>query len=275
MVSRSRVTRSLTRLSGSSKGQAPTSPAWIPPPATPQHPSDLSRQNTDTSPSANSILLHALKQYVSNFDQLCMVNQTPLSDPRVLDIRKNIEAAMPRVYTLADEKNSSAIANDARRVRNFAEEVLQRFPDINLDSLRLNSTSDNSSPPKSFATHSYQPSAAKEPPSTYAPSESHEDKERARKNYTSVKNPENTESQEREPDFESATASITREQRMVFEAIHDMFSDDNDIDRDLQSSSFRAPPAKSPEQLLQLRGLAGTQSFGADLGQFAMQSRGA
>lgn len=242
MISLSRVPKPLR-----SRPQAPTSPAWNPLSETLQQPTDALHQSADNSLSDDSKLLQSLRRHLRNFEELHELNKTPLSDSRVLDIRNEVESAMPRLYALADEKNLSSAANEASLVRGFAEKLLRRFPDINLDALRLSSTAESTPASSSGTIQMSQPSTPREPRSTLLSLENNADNEYARKVYTGGSH-EVFGSQESRHELENTISSITSEQRRVLEAIHDLCSDDVTVDKDFLSY-LRAPPAKYPEQL--------------------------
>lgn len=257
--SRTRINRTArTFLSISHKGQTPASPTGN---SIPEATQDSSPQSSappkDPDVPTDSTLLHDLRYHLSNFEQLYKLNGAPLSDTRILNIRKKIEAAMPRVYALTEERNS--LGSEARTVRDFAEDFLGKFPDANIDALRP-SISSEAANSELTSGDSLQPSASSASPrslTTKAVESSHE------KEGVGLHDglPGTCATHTMAPSLEQRAPPTSTAQRTVLEAIHDLLSDDSDrIPLNAQPRVLRAPAAMSPEQL-QMRGSSVPRSF--------------
>eukprot|EP00177_Eucheuma_denticulatum_P002670 GFKZ01004797.1.p1 GENE.GFKZ01004797.1~~GFKZ01004797.1.p1 ORF type:complete len:270 (-),score=24.09 GFKZ01004797.1:2109-2918(-) len=257
--SRTRINwKARTFLSISHKGQTPASPTG----------NSISETTKDSSPQSNappkdanvptdSTLLHDLRSDLSNFEQLYKLNGAPLSDTRILHIRKKVEAAMPRVYSLTEERNS--LGSEARTVRIFAEDFLGKFPDANIDALRP-SMSPEAATTDLAPGDSLQPSGSSASPRSLTT--------KAADIY--VQNdgvgpheslPGNGPTDNTAPSLAQCASSISPAQRTVLEAIHDLLSDDSErVPLNSQPDILRAPAAMSPEEL-QMRGSAVSRGF--------------
>lgn len=256
-MSRSRVTRNLTRLSGSSKPHAPTSPAWQPNSSEAQGSKKLSDKPLSPTASTRSKLLSDVRRYLSESDDLCMLKQTPLTDSRVIEIRMKIEAAMPHVYAMEDEVQSAPNldletlnknAQSLETVRKHAEVFLEKFQDVDLEALR--SSAMNERVPESPSLRSTSRSTSV----LGSPEIVHHSKDSVHNEGMSGK--DNSKQDDR--CFDDATATnaktdsspITIEQKMVLEAIHDLFSVEDEVCDGDAPAYLTAPAAKSPEELI-------------------------
>lgn len=96
----------------------------------------LTFQSKHSPASSDAVLLQNLRKLLSDYQQLCVINGTPITDTRIIYIRHQIERLMPPLYALTHHCTSSYITSEASLVRHLAEDFLRKFPDITKDILR-------------------------------------------------------------------------------------------------------------------------------------------
>lgn len=91
--------------------------------------------NVESPHNVDAAFLQNLRKLLFDFEQVHKLNSAPLSDQRVLHIRKEIEKSMPRLYALQSEVIANS-ASGASRITILAENCLKMFPDVNDELLR-------------------------------------------------------------------------------------------------------------------------------------------
>lgn len=100
-------------------------------------------------------ILKTCKDLLSESDSLRFVTGASKSDPRILEIRKQIEIHLPKLYKLSDQP--SPLTQDICRATGYAEAFLRAFSDFDLDkfrSLHIQNDSTNNSLHQSSNSHS-------------------------------------------------------------------------------------------------------------------------
>lgn len=242
----SKAKRGWTKLSRPHFSLTPSSPTWggDSEAVTPSNPStsNSARLHRDGALSEDSSFLQTLRKLLSDFDQLHTINGTPLSDHRVVTIRKEIERGMPRVYSLAGDKVSNHSSTDAGRVKIIAEDFLRKFPDVNIDDLRPKDTADTASKPKQNTGAEHTAYAQGSTPTVTEKQRPVESSWNSRRPSRNREQTEGVDDGVPSSQSRKALSEITPEQKTMLAAVHEMLGSQS-------ASIFEPPAALSPEEV--------------------------
>lgn len=252
------------RLSRSSF-QAPASPALDSTTGSPQV-FEGTVAKKDAAPSSGTTFLKSLRTLIHEFDQLCAVGGTPLSDPRVTNIRDEIGKSMPRLYAMTVDETSKQ--TEAWKVRQFAEGSLRKFPDFDVDALRSSIAMENSVKKPRDGKKTGQSGTPKlSPGSPPATSSSSLVGIEAQPLLASWEAAVDGHGKGPAPHLRDAIRTISPEQKTMICAVKDLITH-NDSTKPFASDAWYEPPAaKNPQELHRIV-QAGAQPPG---GQFSVQ----
>ena len=116
-------------------------------------------------PADDVSFVHFLKERVRLFDTLHVINSLPLTDSRILTIRRQLESSMPRLAALVEARQDSASGNSTEvRLYAFIENSLRKFPDYRHQPLSARTRASKNTPNMRRSPRAMQPAPPPYPP---------------------------------------------------------------------------------------------------------------